>query len=295
MRDDSDDLPEGDVERRVVFDIGSRTTKCVVADVEIDVETATVISVCAAEEATISFALDCAQDEHGALSERAQHRGMQVLAGLAQSASTLGATACAAVLTGALSRAPNAGTFVARLCAELGVRAKLAMTEDEAHYALLTARSLGATNGMGTTGGMCTAQGAGGDGDSGGACWQQGSGLLICADTPDGLAIYTSAVGVDVARIVCAELQGRGCNAAVAVCVSPNPVSKTDAAALVTALQERLDPAPSWLQLHADRVTAIGGDGSIFATAAALISGVDAPAAAGGDAADAASTIVRGG
>ena len=79
---DDGDLPEGEIARRVVFDIGSDTTKCVIADV--DHEASSIIEVCFAEVVTVSYGLDRAQSADGTLSKRVQDRGLQVLSSMAK-------------------------------------------------------------------------------------------------------------------------------------------------------------------------------------------------------------------
>ena len=248
---DEGELPEGDVARRVVFDIGSGTTRCVVADV--DVEADAVISIVSAEAVTVSYGLDSAQNEHGELSERAQQRGLQVLTSCARRAADLGATASAALLTGVFRTAPNGGECAARIKRELGLDVGVAAVDDEARLGLPTARALG---------------GAG----SGVVVWQQGSGAIVSAGDTEregGLTTHACPVGLDAARRACAELQGGGAP------VAPSPVTAEQAAALVRQLWTQHPPAPAWL-VGAEGVTAIGGEGSPFAVAAALAEGAGA-------------------
>ena len=66
--DDCDELPEGEVQRRAAFDIGSGATKLMIADV--DVESGTIGTVVHSAERTVKYALDW--KKHGTLSEDVQ-------------------------------------------------------------------------------------------------------------------------------------------------------------------------------------------------------------------------------
>ena len=73
--DDCDELPEGEVQRRAAFDIGSGATKLMIADV--DVESGTIGTVVHSAERTVKYALDW--KKHGTLSEDVQAEGIKAM------------------------------------------------------------------------------------------------------------------------------------------------------------------------------------------------------------------------
>ena len=248
-----DDLPEGQVVRLVALDIGSASTKCVVADV--DVETGRVLHVLLAQEATVSYAVDLHHSPNRQLSKRVQERGLQVLKIFAQQATDLGVTQCVALTTGVFRTAENGTECSTRIERELGIRVSRPSLDEEARLSIATARA------------CSTASWAG-------MCWDAGHNAFQICSQPGELVTYFSTVGPGDAYRACIEVVQVGnlphkelpCNIClllvwpralipthqptpssplnvrvqgrdVALCASPNPVSIRDAAALVRHVQ----------------------------------------------------------
>lgn len=244
--DDEGDLPEGVVQRRAAFDIGSGATKLMIADV--DVETGRLGTVVYGQEHPVKFALDWKKNGH--LSEDVQKEGLKVLHGLRTQCMTAGCTAYTAIATEVFRKAPNGAAFLARVRDEIGVSVSLVSQDDEAMLGFRTAVAL---SGRPATETIAY--------DSGGGSFQiSAAGATVGA--PDGvpLRMYVGALGASVATAQMVEaVQG----STLATRPSPNPASADEAARLVTHLKGQLAPPPEWLR-GAALVTSIGGPNSIF-------------------------------
>jgi len=109
---DEDWLPEGEVQRRAAFDIGSGSTKLMIADV--DVETGAISGpIVLGTERTVKFALDW--KKNGVLSDEVQEAGLKALHGLRTEVLAAGCTAYAAVATEVFRKAPNGAAFLQRV------------------------------------------------------------------------------------------------------------------------------------------------------------------------------------
>jgi exopolyphosphatase/guanosine-5'-triphosphate,3'-diphosphate pyrophosphatase len=164
------EIAEGEVRRRVAFDIGSGATKCMVADV--DVSEGRIVSVLFGEEIPVPFGVDWKSSSDGELSEAIQAQGLRELNRFARKATSLGATQSAAIATEVFRKAANGPAFLARVRAELGLAVSLLPQRDEARVGYQTAAGLrgGATGGAPLVGWdaggarfQCTRRGAGGD------------------------------------------------------------------------------------------------------------------------------------
>ena len=109
--DDCDELPEGEVQRRAAFDIGSGATKLMIADV--DVESGTIGTVVHSAERTVKYALDW--KKHGTLSEDVQAEGIKALHALRTEVMAAGCTAYTAIATEVFRKAPNGAAFLQRV------------------------------------------------------------------------------------------------------------------------------------------------------------------------------------
>ena len=108
---DCEELPEGLVQRRAAFDIGSGATKLMIADV--DVETGQLGDTAHASERTVKYAFDW--KTHGVLSDAVQAEGIKVLHALRTEVLASGCTAYTAVATEVFRKAPNGAAFLQRV------------------------------------------------------------------------------------------------------------------------------------------------------------------------------------
>ena len=137
--DDCEELPEGLVQRRAAFDIGSGSTKLMIADV--DVETGQLGDIVHASERTVKYAFDW--KTHGVLSDAVQAEGIKVLHALRTKVLASGCTAYTAVATEVFRKAPNGAAFLQRVRAELGLEIALVSQEEEAQIGFRTAVAVG--------------------------------------------------------------------------------------------------------------------------------------------------------
>ena len=137
--DDCEELPEGLVQRRAAFDIGSGATKLMIADV--DVETGQLGDTVHASERTVKYAFDW--KTHGVLSDAVQAEGIKMLHALRTEVLASGCTAYTAVATEVFRKAPNGAAFLQRVRAELGLEIALVSQEEEAQIGFLTAVAVG--------------------------------------------------------------------------------------------------------------------------------------------------------
>ena len=244
--DDCEELPEGLVQRRAAFDIGSGATKLMVADV--DVETGQLGDTVLASERRVKYAFDW--KTHGVLSDAVQAEGIKVLHALRTEVLSSGCTAYTAVATEVFRKAPNGAAFLQRVRAELGLEIALISQEEEAQIGFLTAVAVGRRGRAATLAW-----------DSGGGSFQ-----FSCeasageASAPPGLRTYVGALGASVAAAAMIEhVQKRS----LAETASPNPASRDEAQQLVAHCRAQLETPPPWLR-GAALATAIGGANSIF-------------------------------
>eukprot|EP00908_Phaeocystis_cordata_P008216 Transcript_1888.p1 GENE.Transcript_1888~~Transcript_1888.p1 ORF type:complete len:482 (+),score=103.60 Transcript_1888:119-1564(+) len=243
--DDCDELPEGEVQRRAAFDIGSGATKLMIADV--DVESGTIGTVVHSAERTVKYALDW--KKHGALSEDVQAEGIKALHALRTEVMAAGCTAYTAIATEVFRKAPNGAAFLSRVRAELGLEVELLTQEEEARLGFRTAVALGRRGAAATVAW-----------DSGGASFQFSSEGAAASSAGAPLRAYVGALGSSVATAAMIEqVQG----ASLDTTPTPNPVAAEEAHRLVAHCRAQLPPPPPWLRGCA-LVTAIGGRNSIF-------------------------------
>ena len=245
--DDCEELPEGLVQRRAAFDIGSGATKLMIADV--DVETGQLGDTVHASERTVKYALDW--KTHGVLSDAVQAEGIKVLHALRTEVLASGCTAYTAVATEVFRKAPNGAAFLQRVRAELGLEIALVSQQEEAQIGFLTAVAVGRRGRAATLAW-----------DSGGGSFQFSCEATSVgeAGAPSGLRTYVGALGASVATAAMIEhVQKRS----LAETASPNPVSPEEAQQLVAHCRAQLETPPPWLR-GAALATAIGGANSIF-------------------------------
>ena len=241
--DDCEELPEGLVQRRAAFDIGSGATKLMIADV--DVETGQLGDTVHASERTVKYALDW--KTHGVLSDAVQAEGIKVLHALRTEVLASGCTAYTAVATEVFRKAPNGAAFLQRVRAELGLEITLVSQQEEAQIGFLTAVAVGRRGRAATIAW-----------DSGGGSFQFS--CEATAGAPSGLRTYVGALGASVATAAMIEhVQKRS----LAETASPNPVSRDEAQQLVAHCRAQLETPPPWLR-GAALATAISGANSIF-------------------------------
>ena len=245
---DCEELPEGLVQRRAAFDIGSGATKLMIADV--DVETGQLGDTAHASERTVKYAFDW--KTHGVLSDAVQAEGIKVLHALRTEVLASGCTAYTAVATEVFRKAPNGAAFLQRVRTELGLEIALVSQEEEAQIGFLTAVAVGRRGRAATLAW-----------DSGGGSFQ-----FSCesettpgeAGAPRELRTYVGALGASVATAAMIEhVQKRS----LAETASPNPASLDEAHLLVAHCRAELEAPPPWLR-GAALATAIGGANSIF-------------------------------
>ena len=245
--DDCEDLPEGVVQRRAAFDIGSGATKLMIADV--DVETGQLGTAVHASERTVRYALDW--KTHGVLSDAVQAEGIKVLHALRTEVLASGCTAYTAVATEVFRKAPNDAAFLQRVRAELGLEVALVSQEEEAQIGFLTAVAVGRRGRAATLAW-----------DSGGGSFQFSCAAAAgeAGAASSGLRTYVGALGASVATAAMIEhVQKRS----LAETASPNPASRDEAHQLVAYCRAQLETPPPWLR-GAALATAIGGANSIF-------------------------------
>ena len=241
--DDCEELPEGLVQRRAAFDIGSGATKLMIADV--DVETGQLGDIVHASERTVKYALDW--KTHGVLSDAVQAEGIKVLHALRTEVLASGCTAYTAVATEVFRKAPNGAAFLQRVRAELGLEIALVSQQEEAQIGFLTAVAVGRRGRAATIAW-----------DSGGGSFQFS--CEATAGAPSGLRTYVGALGASVVAAAMIEhVQKRS----LAETTSPNPASRDEAQQLVAHCRAQLETPPPWLR-GAALATAIGGANSIF-------------------------------
>lgn len=121
--------------RVAVVDIGTNTTRLLVADVRADGAVEEL-----ARAATVTR-LGQGVDASGALADAAMQRVLDALAGYRATIDDLGATATAAVLTSAVRDAANGPAFTARVRDEFGLDARTLSGDEEAQLTFLGATS----------------------------------------------------------------------------------------------------------------------------------------------------------
>jgi len=230
------------VERRAAFDIGSGTTKLLVA--EVDVEAKRCVRVVFTRERPVLYGVD-ARRTGGRLSEDVQQEGLAVLRSLLQDAEKAQAHTVVGVATEVFRRTSNGSEYVARISEELGLPVRVV---DQSVEALLGFRTAGAISKIP---------------ESELVMWDCGGGSFqLVASPPAGgeqLRMHLGAFGDAVVTAMLVEMQGRS----FAAKQSPNPVSNKEACDLISLLLERLPTAPSWLK-GSQGVVAIGGRNSMF-------------------------------
>ena len=268
--DDCEELPEGLVQRRAAFDIGSGSTKLMIADV--DVETGQLGDIVHASERTVKYAFDW--KTHGVLSDAVQAEGIKVLHALRTEVLASGCTAYTAVATEVFRKAPNGAAFLQRVRAELGLEIALVSQEEEAQIGFRTAVAVGQRGRAATLAW-----------DSGGGSFQLSREVAVGeeAGAPPGLRTYVGALGASVATAAMIEhVQKRR----LAETASPNPASCEEAELLVAHCRAQLETPPPWLR-GAALATAIGGANSIFRCVEQVTHDLDPAAAAAAAAAGA--------
>ena len=255
---DDEELPEGEVVRRVAFDIGSNATKCQVADV--DLASGRILNIVMAQEVPCSFGVDWKQSKDGRLSDRMQDRGLQTLHMLCKTAVDKGATRAAAIATEVFRKASNGEDYLKRVKSEIGLTAKIVTQELEGRLGFLSAVALSSVPRASL---ICW--------DCGGASFQvcrEPEAAGSASDSLDSeLLCFLAPVGVSVATAACVEaIQKKD----FATTPSPNPVSAEQAYALVAHIQSRLPLPPDWL-VGAAEVVAIGGSNSMFCLATEIL------------------------
>ena len=218
------------VVRRAAFDIGSGYTKMLVADVK---DGAIVGRVVLETEVKLSYKVDAQQSADGSLSEAIQAEGLASFGDLTAKALSLGATEATGIATEIFRKAPNGEAFLERLTNATGVRITRISQEAEARLGLATAEALG--------GGPSEAYAAAWD--SGGASFQitgrQGPQSAPIASVAVRAFTATLGTGPAFERLL-VQVQGRPYD----VRATPNPVSATEAEALVRSLPRHLAPWP---------------------------------------------------
>ena len=257
--DDCEELPEGLVQRRAAFDIGSGATKLMIADV--DVETGQLGDIVHASERTVKYPYD------GVLSDAVQAEGIKVLHALRTAVLASGCTAYTAVATEVFRKAPNGAAFLQRVRAELGLEIALVSQEEEAQIGFRTAVAVGQRGRAATLAW-----------DSGGGSFQLSREVAAGeAGAPPGLRTYVGALGASVATAAMIEhVQKRRLASPTA---SPNPASREEAQLLVAHCRAQLETPPPWLR-GAALATAIGGANSIFRCVEQVTHDLDPAAAA---------------
>ena len=215
------------VVRRAAFDIGSGYTKMLVADVK---DGAIVGRVVLETEVKLSYKVDAQQSADGSLSEAIQAEGLASFGDLTAKALSLGATEATGIATEIFRKAPNGDAFLQRLTNATGVRITRISQEAEARLGLATAEALG---------GPSEAYAAAWD--SGGASFQitgrQGPQSAPIASVAVRAFTATLGTGPAFERLL-VQVQGRPYD----VRATPNPVSATEAEALVRSLPGHLAP-----------------------------------------------------
>jgi len=154
--EDTEDLPESVVVRRVALDVGSNATKCLIADV--DVASGTIVQTLFGVEVPCSFSVSWKASPDGSLAESVMEQGLRILNGFARKvvyhrqyanltlymgfclelsvhhpapalnqATALGATQKAAVATEVFRKATNGAAYLARVRTELGLEVRRRM------------------------------------------------------------------------------------------------------------------------------------------------------------------------
>jgi hypothetical protein len=233
--------------RRGAFDIGSGATKLQVSDV--DVAAGTINQTYFGQERPVPFGADWLKSSDGCLSAEMQNRGINTLKDLLAIGEQHGVEAYSAIATEVFRKASNGAEFLDRV-RDLGVKVTIVSQELEAELGYATAL---AVSGSSPSAG-CIAW------DSGGASFQ-----ITTRPHPEDrksheMLMYMGALGSGIAT---AELVEGLRGFKLADVSTPNPVSLSEADALVESLKRKLTDVPQWLQ-GANEVIAIGGPNSIF-------------------------------
>ena len=232
--DDCEELPEGLVQRRAAFDIGSGSTKLMIADV--DVETGQLGDIVHASERTVKYAFDW--KTHGVLSDAVQAEGIKVLHALRTEVLASGCTAYTAIATEVFRKAPNGAAFLQRVRAELGLEIALVSQEEEAQIGFRTAVAVG----------------------------QRGRAATLAWDSGGGSFQLSARVGGGGVRVYAGPL---GNADAFARLRDMGGATSQNVKAVIAALTEELPPAPAWLAaaLQEGPAVAFGHRSSCFRVA----------------------------
>jgi len=236
------------MQRRAAFDIGSGSTKLVVADVT----AGRIEKVLFGKEYPVGFALDWKRSSENLLSEEVQQRGLEVLGILVQECEVLDVApeSRAAIATEVFRKALNGAAFLARVHEKLGLRVEVITQDDEAVLGFATAVAL--------------------EGREDVIAWDSGGASFQITSRDSGLRTYLGTFGSgNTTAMLVQDIQGLDFSEHA----SPNPVSREQADALVKLLLDGLNEGVPWLR--GQTVTAIGGPNSMFAVATECI-GVDA-------------------
>jgi len=239
------------VERRAAFDIGSGSTKLLVADIS----GMSIASVLFGNEVPVPFAVDWKKSSDGTLSEDIQAQGLRVLQKLVEICEkhAVPAGSRCAIATEVFRKAGNGQEYLTRVHSELGLNIEMVSQDDEARLGFFTAVALQSRPAEEV---VCW--------DSGGASFQ------ITSQGVDSTSIrsYVGSLGTGTVFATLVEaVQGRS----LATCQTPNPVTAEEAVQLVQQLRDSLAEPPTWLQ--GSSVTAIGGRNSMFCVASEALGG----------------------
>eukprot|EP00746_Dinoflagellata_sp_MGD_P002698 gnl/MRDRNA2_/MRDRNA2_105272_c0_seq1.p1 gnl/MRDRNA2_/MRDRNA2_105272_c0~~gnl/MRDRNA2_/MRDRNA2_105272_c0_seq1.p1 ORF type:complete len:386 (+),score=79.14 gnl/MRDRNA2_/MRDRNA2_105272_c0_seq1:132-1160(+) len=232
------------LERRLAIDIGSGTTKLMVADV--DIKRQCVVQVVLTREVPVLYGISSKQSSDGCLTEAIQQEGLKTLKEMLAAADTLKPKCITAVATEVFRRAPNGREFARRISEEVGICVSVIDQSQEAQLGLFTAAALAPIPLKELIMWDC-----------GGSSFQ----LVSCGPSGiDGeLQMLLGPLGDSVATALLVEIQG--CH--LKDKHTPNPATHEECKELIKRLKQCMPVVPEWLH-GSQGVVGIGGRNSLF-------------------------------
>jgi exopolyphosphatase/guanosine-5'-triphosphate,3'-diphosphate pyrophosphatase len=207
-----------DVVRRACFDIGSGSTKLVVADVDTETKTVNVIF---EEDAKVDYKEDLLLSADNTLSDSILRKGLGTLASLAIKAHKKGAVQFAGVGTDVFRTAKNGEEYLEEVYDKLGIMVKLITQEEEALLGYLAATQ--------------------GESGKNFIVWDIGGSSMQISYQSDKFYIYSgNFASVTMARYIIEKIQGHGPEVR-----TPNPVQVKEAeqaCEYVASLAKEVEP-----------------------------------------------------
>lgn len=128
------------LQKRAAFDVGSGTTKMVVA--EVNHCERKIVKILGSEQEAVEYKRDLTEMGNNRFSSEIQTKGSEVLSTFKKKAKELGATQFSGVATSAFRQAQNGEPYLARITKELGINMRLVSQAEEGILGYWAARSI---------------------------------------------------------------------------------------------------------------------------------------------------------